>query len=77
MDAIEQIPYVSHRLGALLATEEPDEERDNAKNDRDSQVSTEREVQARDIVQCPPHEYAGEEASYPQHQCYRETFYNQ
>jgi hypothetical protein len=77
MDAVEEVPYISHRLGALLATEEPNEEGCYANDDRNSQVSTEREAEARDVIQCPPHEHAGEKARQPQHQCYRETLYNQ
>ena len=77
MDAVEEVPYISHRLGALLATEEPNEEAGYAKDNRNGQVNTEREAEARDIIQCPPHEHAGEEASQSQHQCYRETLYDQ
>ena len=67
MDAVEEVPYISYWLGALLATNETDKKGDYAKDDRNSQVSTERKAQARDVIQCPPHEHAGEEASQPQH----------
>lgn len=77
MDAVEEIPYASYRLGALLATEKTNEESAYAEDNRNSQISTKREAQAGDIIQCPPHEQAGEEASQPQQQCYCETLYGQ